>query len=88
MLIRLYSIFDRVAQVFTEPFSAINDAAAIRAFCNAQSQPGTMMFSNPEDFQLFFICEFDNHDGSISSNLGYVEKIADGRPREVTVNEQ
>ena len=88
MLIRLYSIFDRVAQVFTEPFSAVNDAAAVRAFSNAQLQPGTMMFSNPADFQLFFICEFDNHDGSISSNLGYVEKIADGKPREVTENEQ
>ncbi len=88
MLIRLYSIFDRVAQVFTEPFSAINDAAAIRAFCNAQSQPGTTMFSDPADFQLFFICEFDNHDGSISSNLGHVEKIADGRPREVVDHEQ
>lgn len=87
MLIRLYSIFDRVAQVFTEPFSAVNDAAAIRAFCNTQEQPGTTLFTNPSDFQLFFICEFDNHDGSISSNLGYVEKIADGKPREVTEHE-
>lgn len=87
MSFRLYSIFDRVAQVFTEPFSFINDAAAIRAFNNAQSQPGTTIFSNPADFQLFFICEFDNHDGSISSNLGHVEKIADGRPREIVSDE-
>lgn len=86
MKIRLYSIFDRVSKVFTEPFPCVNDAAAIRSFYNVQSEPGTTLYSNPDDFQLFFICEFDNHDGLIS-DLGGVGKIADGKPRVVTEHE-
>ena len=43
MLIRLYSIFDRVARVYADPFVSINDATAARAFTLAQSSPDSML---------------------------------------------
>lgn len=80
MFIRMYSIFDRVSQIYSEPFSAPNNAAALRAFSNAQNIPDTALFMNPADFQLHFLGVFDNATG-LTEFLENSEKIADGRPR-------
>lgn len=89
MMIRLYSIYDRVARVFSDPFVSVNDATAVRAFHMAQSMPDNMLCASPEDYQLFFISEFDNHTGEfpIDDVRCIAYKIEDGRPMEVCVDE-
>ena len=37
MLIRLYSVYDRVARIYAEPFVSVNDATAARSFTLAQA---------------------------------------------------
>ena len=90
MLIRLYSVYDRVAQVYGEPFSAVNDATAVRAFTIAQSSPESMLSASPADFQLWYIGSMDNSTGDILT-VGFPEtephKVCDGKPREVTDHE-
>lgn len=88
MLIRLYSIFDRVARVYADPFVSINDATAVRSFTLAQSSPDNMLFASPADFQLWYIGSMDNTSGDILCFDDYEPyKVADGQPREVTEHE-
>lgn len=88
MLIRLYSIFDRVARVYADPFVSINDATAARAFTLAQSSPDTMLYASPQDFQLYYIGSMDNNSGDILCFDDYEPyKVCDGQPREVTEHE-
>ena len=89
MLIRLYSIFDRVARVYADPFVSINDATAARAFTLAQSSPDSMLYASPADFQLFYIGSMDNTNGDILCYDEYEpHKVCDGQPREVVTHEQ
>lgn len=85
MLIRLYSIFDRVARVYADPFVSINDATAARAFTIAQASPDTMLYASPQDYQLYYIGSMDNTNGDILCCDDYEPyKVCDGQPREVT----
>lgn len=90
MLIRLYSIYDRVASVYAEPFVSVNDATAARSFMLAQSSPDTMLSVSPQDYQLWYIGSLDNTSGEL---LAYDDpatephKVCDGQPREVNDRE-
>ena len=91
MLVRLYSIYDRVAHIYADPFVSVNDATAARSFTLAQSSPDTMLFASPQDYQLWYIGSLDNNSGEL---LAYDDpacephKVCDGQPREVSEHEQ
>lgn len=90
MLIRLYSVYDRVAAVYADPFSSPNDATAARAFNIAQSSPDSMLYASPQDYQLWFLGSMDNSNGELcSSDVPDCEphKVCDGKPREVSDHE-
>lgn len=58
MIVRLYALFDRVAQLCGPIGEAANDAVAMRSFKEAvRSNP------NRSDFQLLFLGEFDQAKG-------------------------
>lgn len=91
MLIRLYSIYDRVAHVYADPFVSVNDYTAARSFTLAQASPESMLYAAPADFQLWYIGSMDNSSGEL---LSYDDpatephKVCDGQPREVVNHEQ
>lgn len=89
MLVRLYSVYDRVAQVYHDPFSAVNDATAVRSFNFAQSSPESLLYSSPADFQLWYLGSMDNCSGVLSYDSPKCKpyKVCDGIPREVTEHE-
>lgn len=90
MLIRLYSVYDRVAQVYAEPFTAVNDATAVRSFTIAQSSPESLLYASPADFQLWYLGSMDNYSGELLSfddPATEPHKVCDGQPREVTEHE-
>lgn len=61
MVVRLYSVFDRVAQQFSPISEAVNDAVAYRMYKQAlKDNP------NREDYQVMFIGSFDNVKGVLS----------------------
>ena len=89
MLIRLYSVYDRVAHLYADPFVSQNDATAARAFSIAQSSPESMLFATPCDFQQCYIASMDNTNGDILCCDDYEPyKVVDGQPREVVDHEQ
>lgn len=88
MLIRLYSVFDRVACLYADPFVSANDATAARAFSLASSSPDTMLYASPQDYQLWYLGSMDNHGGVIMCSDDFAPyKVCDGKPREVTEHE-
>lgn len=90
MLIRLYSIYDRVACVYADPFVSVNDATAARSFTLAQSSPDTLLYASPQDYQLWFLGSLDNSSGELicgDSSVFESYKVCDGHPREVADHE-
>lgn len=90
MLVRLYSVYDRVANVYAEPFTAVNDATAARSFVIAQSNPESMLYAAPQDFQLWYLGSLDNNSGELLAYDDHATepyKVCDGKPREVTEHE-
>ena len=72
-----------------DPFVSVNDATAARSFTLAQSSPDTMLFSSPQDFQLWYLGSMRNTSGEILSTDGFQpHKVCDGQPREVSEHEQ
>lgn len=60
MKTNLYSIYDRKANFYSAPFSEVNEVCAIRQF---QSQYAQHPYK--DDFELYFVGEYDNETGII-----------------------
>lgn len=66
MIKNIYSVFDKKAQVFSNPFTTLNHGTAIRSFDQACKDPGTELSMYPNDFTLFCIGTFDDEFGTIT----------------------
>lgn len=67
MRLGIYSVFDRKAAVFARPFTAPNDAMAMRSFLAAKQDPTTEIHKFPEDFSIHRLGDFDDDTGHIQS---------------------
>jgi len=61
----MYAIYDKVAQVFTEPMILTNDAVAQRITSNCVNNYEHNYYQNPEDYELWKIGTFDDNEGEI-----------------------
>lgn len=61
----LVSVYDKKAQTFSAPFSAINEQVAIRQFGDAVRDTNTAICAHPEDYQLYKMAEFRENIGII-----------------------
>lgn len=62
----MYSVYDRVAGAYLDPFHAPNEAFAVRVFTNACKQVDHPFCRNPEDYALFHVGEFIADTGGLS----------------------
>lgn len=75
MKLKMYSLFDLVANQFGAPFVAINNESAIRSCVSESQNPGSgPLFTHPTDFRVFYLGEFDNETGS--SEFGIPQFLA------------
>lgn len=72
-MIKVFSILDAKAQVFSNPWYAPTVAYAIRSFEALANDPGTLIGKHPEDFSLYQLGDFDDGFG----------KFADEEPRQI-----
>lgn len=63
----LVSVYDKKAQTFSAPFSAINEQVAIRQFGDVVRDTNTAICAHPEDYQLFKMAEFRENIGIVSN---------------------
>lgn len=67
MIKNIYSVFDKKAEVFCQPFCSQNDSTAIRDFQYAANDNTTDIGRYPLDFSLYFLGVFDDQSGNIST---------------------
>ena len=64
---KAFSIRDTKAEGFNTPFFQTTFGLAERAFKEAANDPQSQIAKNKEDFSLYYIGEFDQQTGLISS---------------------
>ena len=80
MKLNVYSIFDKVATAYLQPFYMNNDEMAIRAVKPMLFDEEHMFAQNPQDYCLYCLGSFDDSNGHLESNitsLGYLTNFKD-----------
>lgn len=68
------SIYDSKVEAYSQPFFARSLNEAIRLFTDHVNDPGSLVNKHPEDFSLYYVADWDDHNGMFSDcdhrNLG------------------
>ena len=67
MKFQLFSVFDSMAENFNTPMFVAAKGIAIRAFDDQANNPESQINKHAADYTLFFIGEFDDSTGQITS---------------------
>ena len=82
----VYTVFDKVAQIYHNPWVESSDSTAARAFKIACADSGTLYGTCPGDFVLYRVGSFDDVSGLLSQSV-IPDKVCDGFPVEVKPDE-
>ncbi|AXH74819.1 MAG: nonstructural protein [Microviridae sp.] len=79
----VYAVYDCKAQIFGNPFFALNDGVALRDFSTAATDPASTISQHPVDFSLFKIGMYDDFKGQLmpleaNINLGLASQFTQG----------
>lgn len=65
--IKVFSVWDKKALAYMNPFYYLQTGQAIRGFSDAVNDPQSPFFKHPEDFTLFQVGEWDDRDGRLGA---------------------
>ena len=65
----LFAVYDSSANLYDNPFVAVNKAVAVRSFGQACQDPKTPMNQFPKEFRLALIGIYDDETGVITPNV-------------------
>jgi hypothetical protein len=65
MVKKLFTIRDSKSEVFNAPFAQATHAEAERSFARAAADPKTTIHQYPEDFDLWYLGDFDENSGKL-----------------------
>lgn len=65
MMLRVYSVFDRKALSYANPFYAVNDASAVRIVSDAAGDDQTSLSRHPNDYVVYCIGEYNTDKGEL-----------------------
>lgn len=83
MISKMFSIYDVKAEDNTTPWSALTVAEAIRNFMDLCTNPDTRIGQHAEDYQLFYIGDFDSAAGMFVPETLTRTLVANGAQREL-----
>jgi len=66
MLKKMYSVYDSKSEIFSSPFTSVNDSTAVRDFSRAVNDEQTDINRFPLDYSLFTLGTFDDTSGVIT----------------------
>lgn len=75
MILRAFSLYDSKALVYSPPFYAATDAAAIRMVSDTVADPQTSLSRHPSDYILVRVGEFDDNKGLFSAEQPLVHVV-------------
>jgi len=64
---KMFTVFDSKADVYSQPFYALIDHAAVRTFADAVNASESPYNKHPEDYCLFSIADFDDRTGIVTT---------------------
>lgn len=67
MIKKVYSIFDKKVGCYAPPFSVSHEAQAVRDLQTAVRSGGSQLSEYPEDFDLYYVGDFDDCQGRFTS---------------------
>jgi len=67
MVLKMFSIFDEKASVFSQPFYSAHNGTALRSFSDLVNEPNNNVSKHPEDFKLYYLGDFDDNSGGLLS---------------------
>lgn len=71
-MMKLFAIKDDVAQTFIQVFPAQDSNVVRRDLGNAVNTPSkSLLFTNPEDFKVFTLGDYDPNTGEITSKINF-----------------
>lgn len=76
MKLRAYSVYDRKALIYMQPFYALTDGAALRIVADAANDAQSALGRHPADYVLFCVGEYDDQKGLLSA-LAPLEHVID-----------
>lgn len=65
MIVNVYSIYDRKALVYNQPFFAPTDGAAVRMLSDVVSDRNSNINRHPADFVLYLVGVYDDQKGAL-----------------------
>lgn len=63
MITRMYSVHDKKAECYTQPFHAHTDGMAKRTFTDLVLDPNHIFGKHPHDFTLFMVGTYNDQTG-------------------------
>lgn len=75
---RLYSTYDAKSEIWSNPFTAMNDQVAQRMFDQAVLDADTVVGQSPFDFSVWAVGEFDQATGLVTA-IEPKELVIDGQ---------
>mgnify|MGYP000193081883 CR=1 FL=1 len=64
---KLFSLYDSVAEIYTKPFFIKSTPEAIREFTSEANNPQSKLYQHAQDFTVYEIGEYDEHTGEIQT---------------------
>lgn len=65
MILRAYSVRDSKANMYNIPYFAKSEGEATRTFDKLRHDPQSIVCSYPDDFDLFYIGDYDDQEGTL-----------------------
>lgn len=65
MIKKLFCTRDTAAQLYYPPMAKTTEQEAVRDFANIAKSPNNPISQNPEDWDLFYIGEYDDNAGKM-----------------------
>lgn len=72
MKVSMFAIYDKKANSFQSPFTAVSPGVAERMVREEMSEDALLMRRHSEDFQLWSLGSFDTESGNIEPNLSHL----------------
>lgn len=66
MQLKIYSIRDSKSEIFNLPFYKHTHGEAERDFSQISNDPKSSIYQYPEDYDLYFVGEYDDNSGKIT----------------------
>jgi len=80
----MFTVFDSKGDVYSSPFYALTDQAAVRTFADAVNTPDSPYNKHPEDYAVYAIGDFDDRTGILTSHpimqLGQASNLRSEEP--------